>query len=508
MEVSCSQEVARGLLSLFKTLEAAEIQASAQAYAIQYHDKWFSLFMTLGRMFPDDTELLRIQKAWSSSPSPSPEALGALLLAFVKWLGPKYEQEPFKKMLCSVVESVDKDVAPDDKQQAARSTPGWEHGYRHDLLTQPCGIPSLVRLCTYVLDDQKAMSMAMPADRCSVGKRRRIRILTWNIWGLKSFRSEKDQGHTAWTQLLMLRMEQVVLALKRQRPDLAIFQEMTHEALAHLQFWMQRHGIVDDYTGYNPSIDMTSPESMKSELGRRCDLSLFCKISADFRPECIWQYNLSGNLGYTSPVWFVAFRDFSVVMTHLQAGSRHSMGQVDAALQYSRCRVEQLSSISKLMTTLLRKDRPLVFCGDLNMDLDGSFDEWPERKYLFGHDAWREVHRDIKRKPGWTEDTSRNHMRWQVKKTEKKFRFDGIFLGGFDQTKTRLVSKRCYLVGTQAYSMPPALFRSWTEALGMDPKSEVEVRSATYHASDHFGVLVHISLEKVLAKRNMWRRKK
>jgi hypothetical protein len=111
---------------------------------------------------------------------------------------------------------------------------------------------------------------------------------------------------------------------------------------------------------------------------------------------------------------------------YLQAGSKASPGQSMKWMHYSRCRAQYFEYIKSLMNNYKNYNKGIILLGDLNFNLNGTIEEWPEKKYLDDlklKDSWTTIHPT---EPGLTEDTNKNFLRWNSKFEKKEYRYDAI----------------------------------------------------------------------------------
>jgi len=277
-------------------------------------------------------------------------------------------------------------------------------------------------------------------------------------------------------------MEEIVKCIMKEDPDVIILQEMSHESIGILVGIMRRYGIATKYKRYGHHFETFTPNDLENSIGRDLDNYVLTK----YIPKQITQFQLSGNLGYTSGITCVDFDDVCVVGCYLQAGSKHSVGQESVSHHYSRCRLEQLEAIGKIIDQEC-KNKSVILCGDFNMNLDGSIDEWPEVEginKLNMQDTWKIVN---PKDPGFTEDTFINHMRWNMKFMEKRYRYDGMFL---KSDTIVLLPVDAKMVGTESCAMDDDMFDDFMRLLSNKSVIDnVQPRSKTYHPSDHFGVM-------------------
>lgn len=314
-----------------------------------------------------------------------------------------------------------------------------------------------------------------------------FKVLTWNIWGMNKHNNSGPK-YVLLSELMMLRMEKIVKTIKHEDPDIVVFQEMGYESLGLLRGFMRRYGLSSLYRGYGENFTRYTPDSMERNIGRDLEIYVFSK----YVPESITQFSLSGNLGYTTGVVFVSFKDVCVVGCYLQAGSKNSPGQEKVWFHYARCRHEQLTAIGQMIESVCPKST-VILCGDFNMHLDGDNDEWPETKGILElnmQDTWRVFHPNKTTQPGFTEDTSINHMRWNMKFMEKHYRYDGIFLKSSVKT-LKIVNSQ--IIGLKGYQMDDIMFREFVKVMS-NKSSTGDLRSQTYHPSDHFGVVTTFSI--------------
>ena len=313
-----------------------------------------------------------------------------------------------------------------------------------------------------------------------------FKVMTWNIWGMNKHDDLGDR-YAFINELMMVRMEEVVKCIVNEDPDIIVLQEMSHEALGMIKGFMRVHKLSNIYKGYGHHFTTHSLNNFEQNLNRDLDNYVFTK----YVPNKITQYRLNGNLGYTTGVTCVFIGDVCIIGCYLQAGSKSSPGQELVWHHYARCRSEQLSAINEIINTHC-SNKEIILCGDFNMNLDGDLDEWPETKYITElgmQDTWRKLFPDKIMYPGFTEDTEINHMRWNYKFMEKRYRYDGIFL------KSQNISiNDSKLIGLNSSEMDEDMFSDFARLLSKKTSYD-GFRSHTYHPSDHFGVMTSFTME-------------
>jgi exonuclease III len=312
-----------------------------------------------------------------------------------------------------------------------------------------------------------------------------FKILTWNIWGLNK-RNFNGDKYILLSELMLLRMKLVVEIISKKDPDLIIFQEMSYDSLGMIKAFMKINGLAQKYHGYGHNFVKFTPDTMEKNIKRDLENYIFSKWTPDF----ITQYRVPGNLGYSTAATLVTFKDICIIGCYLQAGSKYSPGQEKVWRHYSRCRSEQLAALDKI----IKKDcsnKTVILCGDFNTDLDGGKDDWPEIEAIRDmklNDAWRFIYPNKEKYPGFTEDTEKNHMRWNMKFMEKRLRYDGFL---FKNGKIDVVPIKAVMIGTKSFVMDDDMFDEFMKVMCNTKNSKI--RSKTYHASDHFGVMTTFS---------------
>jgi len=293
--------------------------------------------------------------------------------------------------------------------------------------------------------------------------------LTYNIWGL---------GVTAVQQhLVALRADLLVSTIQTTDADLCFLQEMSAYAygaiVPPLRASLYKYASEEPYIGSN----------------RNRNVEVYCL--SKYKPSRIRVIGIDGVLSYKNSFMVVEWPNLVVINLYNQAGSRKSPGQEENWHHYSRCRRDILQTLFDLL--LGEKDRPILLCGDFNFDLDGATADWPEMASLalFKANGFVDTFRSVCRDPGYTEDTVANPMRWNHKRIEKQYRYDGIFSKG-------LHIKSSMLIGQASRLLSP-LDSVWFLTEVSDPlKADTEVRGLILDqipiaASDHFGVLTLFS---------------
>ncbi|PRC43132.1 endonuclease [Mycobacterium sp. ITM-2017-0098] len=203
-------------------------------------------------------------------------------------------------------------------------------------------------------------------------------LATYNVWFNEL---HAQQRYRAITDIL-----------SRELPDVMVFQEVTDSALEVFlaQPWIRsryyRVAVVGDRVG-NYGMLMLS----RLPIRRATYTQLPTKLSR----------------GYLSADFTINGVDQKMVSVHLESGknARH-------------LRARQLSSLSRAFRT----DDNVVLLGDFNMRDD-------EDHLLDPHyrDVWPTLRPE---EPGFTEDTSINHMRYDMKDKHRHVRFDRVLVKG------------------------------------------------------------------------------
>lgn len=264
-------------------------------------------------------------------------------------------------------------------------------------------------------------------DEGGTAERDQLTVATFNIWFDELHR---EQRYRAIAELL-----------SRELPDVMVFQEVTGAALEVFlaQPWIREH-----YRRAASAGDGNYGMLMLSRLPIR--RSTYTRLPTHL------------DRGYLSAEFTVNGQDLVIVSVHLESGK--------AARQL---RARQLSRLFRA----LGADGDVVLLGDFNLrDAEnGALDP----RY---QDVWPSLRPT---EPGYTEDTSINHMRFDMKDKHRHVRFDRV------------------LVKAQAWRADDI------RLLGREPIAPSLPR---IFPSDHFGVLCRLTAQPVAAPpdRPRWRR--
>jgi len=242
-----------------------------------------------------------------------------------------------------------------------------------------------------------------------------FKIMTFNCWWSMKVTNDEDVN-CFHKKFLEIRIIDIARIINESLADLICLQEV-----GKLTFDILKELLKDNYPYFyeNPfecDTDNNGPR------GRFIETVCFTKFEA----KGFKLFSVQGNLHYNNSMILVEFDNLMVFNVYLQAGTRNSPGQKDLWYNYSRCRYNEYLAIGKYMKDN-KINKPIVVLGDFNTNLNGKITEWPELKAfskLKLNDSWLDLYDD---KGGFTEDTSINLMRWNVKFEEKIFRIDGIF---------------------------------------------------------------------------------
>ena len=244
----------------------------------------------------------------------------------------------------------------------------------------------------------------------------RLSLATYNIWFNVLFARQ--------------RYEAIAAILAAEAPDVMVFQEVTEPALTVLlaQPWIRAH--------------YSSAAVCGGRLGHY-GMLLLSRIPVDRVSYTRLPSNLSR--GYLTARYTIGGRSFTVVGLHLESG------KAAAALRERQLR---------LVVDSVRGHADVAIMGDFNLRdaenaiLPADFT-----------DVWPTLRPD---EPGFTEDTTINHMRYDMKHKHRHVRFDRVLLKADTWT---------------AHSV---------RLLGREP---VEPELPRIFPSDHFGV--HCTLKRV-----------
>jgi exonuclease III len=248
--------------------------------------------------------------------------------------------------------------------------------------------------------------------------------LTYNIWGLAKNNDIK--------KLFDLRMPLLVKTLRETNADMLCLQEISSFAYDRLKTHFAEYKFTSE----------VYPADGAKRRNRGVDVYFLSK----YRPAALYIYGLEGVLGYANALMVIEYPNLLVFNLYSQAGSKSSLGQEHKWLHYSRCRYDILESIRDLIDSSFSdfKEKQIIICGDFNFHLDGEVGDWPEMEMIhtLKGDGFVDSYRSVNpTKPGFTEDTDLNKMRWNQKLVEKFFRFDAVLYKG------PLVTKKSEVIG-------------------------------------------------------------
>lgn len=238
--------------------------------------------------------------------------------------------------------------------------------------------------------------------------------MTYNCWWSLKITNNVEIYNFHY-EFFKIRMENIANIINNSDADIVCLQEvgkMTFEILQPL--------LMDKYKYYYENPINFSKEN---EILRNRPLETMC--FSKYPAKEFKLFSVHGNLSYNNSMLLIDFDDFIVFNVYLQAGTRNSPGQKDLWFNYSRCRYNEYLAINNYVINNNIK-KPIIVLGDFNTNLNGNKNEWPELKAfkkLKLQDSWLTKYN---KNGGFTEDTSINYMRWNVKFEEKIFRIDGI----------------------------------------------------------------------------------
>lgn len=243
-----------------------------------------------------------------------------------------------------------------------------------------------------------------------------IKIMTYNIWGML-YQFGNDEGNNFFIKTMEIRMNKIAEIILEKQPDIICIQEISSLALKFLNKRLK------DIYPYQFEEYLNTEKTRKSR-NRGLEIYFFSK----FLPKSYTHYSISGNLGYENACALLEFDNLLIANCYLQAGSKHSPNQEPYWFHYTRCRSEELRAIK---TILEKYNMNKIVLGDFNFNIGGTMEEqvfdWPENLVIDQmnlSDSWNN------QTNGFTENTTINKMRWNVKFMEKHFRYDAILYNG------------------------------------------------------------------------------
>ena len=301
-------------------------------------------------------------------------------------------------------------------------------------------------------------------------------ILTYNIWGLSIDDNLK--------KLFSLRKDMLISTILQANSDFVCLQEMSDYSYNELTDVIQQY----KYASEKPYI---------KQISRKRNADIF--FMSRFKPSKITIYGLPGILCYFNSMIVVEYINLVIINVYLQSGTKKSPGQANSWKQFSECRSILLQFIYDITKTFDNKN--IVLCGDFNFHLDGTVQEWPEINIInkFKLDGFIDTYKYVNPdNDGFTEDTDRNSLRWNLKLIDKKYKFDAIFYKSINQRNNNHSST---LVGFDTSYLNPEnsiwFINKMSDACGdFDKLKNVIKINNDYlipiNASDHFGVLTTI----------------
>ena len=309
-------------------------------------------------------------------------------------------------------------------------------------------------------------------------------LMTYNIWGLST--SKK------FVKLFKLRKQLLLKTLTESDVDMFCLQEMSKESYQEMKEWISQYKFASEVPYPANNVDRN----------RNVEVYFVSK----YRPKKITIYGILGVLGYNNSLMVVEYPNLVVFNLYSQAGSKHSIGQENMWIHYSRCRYD----IMNMIYDMLPKNIPIIICGDLNFHLDGSVDDWPEIEMIrkFEQVGFIDAYRKIHKMGGLTENTDENLMRWNQKLVHKKFRYDGILykpVKSWSVVGAEVIGKEKLYLNNEDSDW---FYKEVSEASKTNRMANMRgVRKTRrgfripIQASDHFGVVVNFRMRYAKTKK-------
>jgi len=355
------------------------------------------------------------------------------------------------------IRTIERRPIPSNK---ANSSLGNRYGYTAENLGRGCYLPFSSLKLDY--EQKNSVHQLVPAD---------FSLLTYNIWGLDKNEDLK--------RLFRLRKPLLIETLRTAEADMMCLQEMSQTSYGELSTYLDTWHYVSErpYTA--------------TERNRNRSVDTF--FVSKYTPKRVANYALPGVLNYFNSMLVVEYSNLVIFNLYIQAGSKSSAGQASKWIHYSRCRADLLHIVYEMIQSLYR-DQNVVICGDFNFHLDGVKADWPEMDSLEALQRIRfeDTYRTLYPKdPGYTEDTTKNLMRWNHKLMEKQYRYDAILYKG---VSWKPVSSTLIGLGTHYLSAEDSTWFLDVISDARKQRREGDLRGIhdgciPIQASDHFGVV-------------------
>lgn len=205
-----------------------------------------------------------------------------------------------------------------------------------------------------------------------------LTVATFNVWFNELYAPQRYQA--------------ISDVLSRELPDVMVFQEVTESALEVFlaQPWIRRHyyrvAVAGDCLGHYGMLMLS-----RVPIRRSTYTKLPTKLSRGFLTA---EFTINGV-------------DLEVVSVHLESGKKAR-----------QLRARQLSCLSRAF----RNDDNVILLGDFNMRDNENHSLDPRYR-----DVWPGLRPE---EPGFTEDTSINRMRYDMKNKHRHVRFDRVLVKG------------------------------------------------------------------------------
>jgi endonuclease/exonuclease/phosphatase family metal-dependent hydrolase len=305
-------------------------------------------------------------------------------------------------------------------------------------------------------------------------------IVTYNIWGLIKNR-DKERYFKFLLKTMEIRMKAIAKIILKANADIVCLQEVTDEALEFL-----KPLLVTRYPYYYEEHLNTK----KNAIARKRQVEVY--VFTKYRPQSVKIYHVTGNLGYYNSFMMIEYPNLMITNLYVQAGSKYSPGQEPYWIHYSRCRSQEYHAIGEIIK---QNKKPFIMTGDFNTHLGGKIRDWPELQKLKEmnlNDAWME----LSKKKGLTEDTNKNHMRWNLKFQEKKFRYDGILYRDLQPMNIKILgTKSIVLDDTDSKEFYELFIPNVPNKEELTKYHDKENKRLALWPSDHFAVFAEFSFK-------------
>tara|TARA_B110000908_G_scaffold102199_1_gene120445 strand:- start:11476 stop:12462 length:987 start_codon:yes stop_codon:yes gene_type:complete len=267
------------------------------------------------------------------------------------------------------------------------------------------------------------------------------------------------------------RLPYIINNLSKIDADIYLLQEVSNYILQKLKE-------SNKFKNYYFSVDIIS-KNKENQL----ETLIISKIN----PLEFKSFYIGGISNYNNSFSIIRFKNIIITNIYVQSGNYDSPYLREKWKEFQKCRILNLNYIKKyIYKKFYKKCKNIIFTGDFNFDINENNLEKKvmlEEYFKMKQNNYEEL---------FSEDTTKNFFRFNLKQKEKRKQYDGFFIcGNIISSKPKLINTKpiCYLNKKESN-----LFINKLKIKFNDIKIKLINKQIPIFLSDHFGVICNLHI--------------